>query len=55
VLTGIVAAFLSKGVEPMTAAAAASITHGLAAAAAPHQAGLVASDLLRYLPEALER
>ena len=55
VLTGIVAAFLSKDVEPMTAAAAAAVAHGLAAAAAPHQAGLVASDLLRYLPEALER
>ena len=47
VLTGIVAAFLSKGVEPLTAAAAAAVAHGLAAAAAPHQAGLVASDLLR--------
>ena len=55
VLTGVVAAFLAKGVEPMTAAAAASVAHGLAAAAVPHQAGLVASDLLRYLPEALER
>ena len=55
VLTGVVGAFLSKGVEPMTAAAAAAVAHGLAAAAAPHQAGLVASDLLRYLPEALER
>ena len=55
VLTGVVAAFLSKGVEPVTAAAAAAVAHGLAAAAAPQQAGLVASDLLRYLPEALER
>ncbi|MET0561753.1 MAG: NAD(P)H-hydrate dehydratase [Gaiellaceae bacterium] len=55
VLTGIVAGFLSKDVEPMTAAAAAAVAHGLAASAAPHQAGLVASDLLRYLPEALER
>ena len=55
VLTGIVAAFLSKSVEPTAAAAAASVAHGLAAAAAPQQAGLVASDLLRYLPEALER
>ena len=54
VLTGIVAAFLSKGVEPMTSAVAASVAHGLAAAAAPHQAGLVASDLLRYLSSALE-
>ena len=33
VLTGVVAAFLAKGVEPMTAAAAAAVAHGLAAAA----------------------
>jgi NAD(P)H-hydrate epimerase len=55
VLTGIVAAFLAKGVEPATAAAAAAVAHGLAAAAAPTQAGLVASDLLDLLPAALER
>ena len=55
VLTGIVAAFLSKSVEPVTAAAAAAVAHGLAASAAPQQAGLVASDLLRHVPEALER
>ncbi len=54
VLTGVVGAFLSKGVEAMTAAAAASVAHGLAAAAVPHRAGLVASDLLSYLPEALD-
>jgi ADP-dependent NAD(P)H-hydrate dehydratase / NAD(P)H-hydrate epimerase len=55
VLTGVVAAFLAKGVEPATAAAAAAVAHGLAAAAAPSQAGLVASDLLDLLPAALER
>ena len=55
VLTGIVAAFLAKGVEPATAAAAAAVAHGLAAAAAPSQAGLVASDLLALLPAALDR
>ena len=55
VLTGVVGAFLSKGVEAMTAAARQSVAHGLAAAAAPHRSGLVASDLLRYLPDALER
>ena len=54
-LTGVVGAFLSKGVEAMTAAAAAAVAHGLAAAAAPHRSGLVASDLLRFLPEALDR
>jgi NAD(P)H-hydrate epimerase len=55
VLTGIVAAFLAKGVEPSTAAAAAAVAHGLAAAAAPNQSGFVASDLLGLLPAALER
>ena len=53
VLTGVVAAFLSKGLDPVTAAAAAATAHGLAAAAEPHQAGLVASDLLAELPAAL--
>ena len=55
VLTGIVAAFLAKGIEPTAAAAAAAVAHGLAASAAPSQAGLVASDLLALLPAALER
>ena len=53
VLTGVVAAFLAKGLDPVTAAAAAATAHGLAAAVAPHQAGLVASDLLAELPAAL--
>ena len=35
VLTGVVAAFLSKGVDAATAAAAAAVAHGLAATAAP--------------------
>jgi ADP-dependent NAD(P)H-hydrate dehydratase / NAD(P)H-hydrate epimerase len=55
VLTGVVAAFLAKGVDPSTAAAAAAVAHGLAGAAAPTQAGLVASDLLSLLPSTLER
>ena len=55
VLTGVVASFLSKGLDPSTAAAAAAVAHGLAGAAAPTQAGLVASDLLDLLPAALER
>lgn len=54
VLTGIVGAFLAKGVEPTTAAAAAAVAHGLAAGAVPHEAGLVASDLVASLPRALE-
>jgi NAD(P)H-hydrate epimerase len=53
VLTGIVAAFLAKGLEPVTAAAAAATAHGIAAAAAPQQAGLVASDVVVALPLAL--
>jgi NAD(P)H-hydrate epimerase len=54
VLTGVVAAFLAKGVDPATAAAAAAIAHGRAARLLAHQAGLVASDLLQTLPAALE-
>lgn len=55
VLTGIVAAFLAKGLEPALAAAAGAVAHGLAARAAPQQAGLVAGDLLLALPEVLRR
>ena len=54
VLTGVVAAFLAKSVEPQLAAAAAAFAHGTAATLAPHQTGLVASDLLELLPAALD-
>jgi NAD(P)H-hydrate epimerase len=54
VLTGILAAFLSKAVEPATAAAAAAVAHALAARSVAHQSGLLASDLLETLPAALE-
>ena len=54
VLTGVVAALLAKGLEPQLAAAAAAVAHARAAELAPHQAGLVASDLLASLPIALE-
>ncbi len=54
VLTGVVAAFLAKGLEPRLAAAAAAVAHGLAAAAVPEQAGLIASDLIRELPRVLD-
>ena len=54
VLTGVIAAFLAKGLEPQRAAAAAAIAHARAAELAPHQVGLVASDLLASLPAALE-
>jgi NAD(P)H-hydrate epimerase len=54
VLTGVVASFLSKGLDAPTAAAAAAIAHGRAASLAEHAAGFVASDLLGLLPAALE-
>jgi NAD(P)H-hydrate epimerase len=53
VLSGILGAFLAKGLEPALAAAAAATAHGLAARRAPHQPGLVASDLLTLLPAVL--
>jgi hydroxyethylthiazole kinase-like uncharacterized protein yjeF len=55
VLTGIVGAFLAKGLDPVDAAAGAAVAHGLAARAAPHQAGLVASDVAAALPAVLDR
>lgn len=53
VLTGVIAAFLAKGLDAPTAAAAAAVAHGVAAASVPHQAGLVASDIVAALPTAL--
>jgi hydroxyethylthiazole kinase-like uncharacterized protein yjeF len=53
VLTGVVAAFLAKGMEPRLAAAAAAVAHGVAATLVPNQVGLVASDLLPALQRAL--
>jgi len=55
VLTGIVAAFLAKGVEPRLAAAAAATAQHWAAIEAPQKDGLIASDLLDALPRALSR
>ena len=52
VLTGVVAAFLAKGLEPRLAAAAGATAHGLAARTLP-QRGLVAGDLLDALPRVL--
>ncbi len=54
VLTGVVAAFLAKGLEPQLAAATAAIAHARAAELAPYRAGLIAGDLLASLPAALE-
>jgi NAD(P)H-hydrate epimerase len=53
VLAGVLGAFLAKGMEPAVAAAAAATAHGVAARRVPHQAGLVASDLLAALPAVL--
>jgi ADP-dependent NAD(P)H-hydrate dehydratase / NAD(P)H-hydrate epimerase len=50
VLTGIVASFLAKGMEPRLAAAAAVTAQVQAALRASQQAGLVASDVIEALP-----
>jgi ADP-dependent NAD(P)H-hydrate dehydratase / NAD(P)H-hydrate epimerase len=54
VLTGIVGAFLSKGMEARIAAAAAARAHADAAIAAAHQSGLIASDVIAQLPGVLD-
>jgi ADP-dependent NAD(P)H-hydrate dehydratase / NAD(P)H-hydrate epimerase len=53
VLTGVVAAFLAKGMEPPLAAATAAVAHGLAAHLVEPATGMVASDLLPALRLAL--
>ncbi len=53
VLTGVVAAFLAKGLEPQRAAAAAAVAHGLASRLVVPQSGLIASDLLPAIQRAL--
>ena len=53
VLTGVVAAFLAKGVESRLAAAAAAFVHGRAAQLVPHERGVIASDVVAMLPQAL--
>jgi NAD(P)H-hydrate epimerase len=53
VLTGVVAAFLAKGLAPRLAAAAAATAHAEAAASVQHKAGLIASDVVAALPAAL--
>jgi NAD(P)H-hydrate epimerase len=53
VLTGIVAAFLAKGIEPRLAAATAAVAHGVASELVEPQRGVVASDLLPALRRAL--
>jgi NAD(P)H-hydrate epimerase len=53
VLTGVLAAFLAKGVEAPLAAAAAALACDVAARRGPAR-GLVASDVVALLPAALE-
>jgi hydroxyethylthiazole kinase-like uncharacterized protein yjeF len=56
VLTGVVAAFLAKGMEPFAATVAAAAAHGHAAnlaAADRGFAGLIAGDVIDYLSRAL--
>ena len=53
VLTGVIAAFLAKDVEPSLAAAAAAVAHARAGALADAGAGLVAGDVVEALPLAL--
>jgi NAD(P)H-hydrate epimerase len=54
VLTGIVGAFLAKGMDARLATAAAARAHADAAANAPHFAGLVAEDVVAGIPRALD-
>jgi hydroxyethylthiazole kinase-like uncharacterized protein yjeF len=53
VLTGIVAAFLAKGMDPRLATAAAAAAHHWAAIESSYEAGMIASDLLDVLPTVL--
>ncbi len=53
VLTGVIAAFLAKGMDASTAAATGAVAHGIAASLAPAQPGLIASDVVAALPRAL--
>ena len=53
VLTGVIVSFLAKGMDARLAAAAGAVAHGRAAELAPHQVGLVASDVIDSLPLAL--
>jgi ADP-dependent NAD(P)H-hydrate dehydratase / NAD(P)H-hydrate epimerase len=53
VLTGVIAAFLAKGLDARVGAAAAAVAHRRAARLAGKPAGLVASDVVEALPAAL--
>ena len=53
VLTGVITAFLAKGLDARLAAAAGAFAHGRAAELVPHQTGMIASDVIEFLPLAL--
>jgi ADP-dependent NAD(P)H-hydrate dehydratase / NAD(P)H-hydrate epimerase len=53
VLTGIVGAFLAKGMDAQLAAAAAAVAQQRASVEAPQRFGLIASDLIDALPRVL--
>ncbi len=53
VLTGILAAFLAKGMAPQLAAVAATVAQQRASIVAPQRAGLLAGDLIEALPQVL--
>jgi len=53
VLTGVIAAFLAKGMDAKLAAAAGAVAHGIASRIVEPTVGLVASDLLAGLQRAL--
>jgi NAD(P)H-hydrate epimerase len=53
VLTGTLAAFLAKGMEPLAAAACAVAVHARAGELADRGDGTIASDVLEALPDAL--
>jgi NAD(P)H-hydrate epimerase len=54
VLTGVVAAFLAKGLEPKLAATAAAVAHAVQPSSRRIKPDFVASDLLTSLPAALD-
>jgi NAD(P)H-hydrate epimerase len=53
VLTGVIAAFLAKGMEARLAAAAGAVAHGIAARLVQPRVGLVARDLMPGIQRAL--
>jgi len=53
VLTGVIAAFLAKGMKPQLAAAAGAVAHGVASRLVQPPVGLVASDLFPGIRRAL--